>query len=93
MLWVTTYEFRDNLEHTKENIAELMTLFAQRGEAPGTFAHYVRADGNGGVVLSEQDDAMALYDAALAYQRWLKFTVTPVVKIDDAVPSILASLA
>jgi hypothetical protein len=52
----------------------------------------VKADGSGGYTISETDDLSAGYADVLAYSEFLTFTVTPLLKIDDAVPAILAYL-
>ncbi len=82
MLYVTRYTIRG--ERTKERIGALMTTFAERGEIPGTIAHYTAMDGSGGFVLVESDDAATLYQATLAYQEWLEMDTTPIMRIEDA---------
>jgi hypothetical protein len=64
-----------------------MTEFAERGEIPGSIAHYVYFD-DGGVLIVEQDDPAVLYEAVIAYSEWLEFSVRPALSIDAAVPLI-----
>ena len=90
MLYVTRYSIRG--KRTKKRIGALMSAFAERGEIPGTVAHYTAVDGSGGVVIIESDDQAALYQATLAYQEWLEMDTTPVMAIEDAIPHIAASL-
>jgi hypothetical protein len=90
MLYMTRYSIRG--ERTKERIGTLMSAFAERGEIPGTVAHYTAVDGTGGLLIIDSDDVATLYQATLAYQEWLEMEVTPIMTIDDAVPHILASL-
>jgi hypothetical protein len=78
---------------TKDDTAKLMTLFGQRGAEPRTIAHYVKADGTGGVVISEQDDGVKAFEGTLAYEEFLDFRVTPVISIDDALAPIAAYLS
>ena len=52
-------------------------------------AHYVRADGTGGTVISENSDAGELHEVALAYSQWLQVEIIPIVTIDAAVPTLL----
>ena len=51
MLFITTYKVKPYI--TKAETAELMEVFAKQGSAPGEIAHYVNADGGGGVVISD----------------------------------------
>jgi hypothetical protein len=90
MLYVTTYSIRG--KRTKKRIGELMSLFGERGEIPGTIAHYTAIDGTGGYLIVESDDEVTLYQATLAYQEWLDLKTTPIMTIEDAVPHLLASL-
>lgn len=90
MLYVTTYSIRG--KRTKKRIGALMSAFGERGEIPGTVAHYTALDGSGGIVIIDSDDQVALYQATLAYQEWLELETTPIMTIEDAVPHLLASL-
>lgn len=90
MLYVTTYSIRG--KRTKKRIGALMSAFGERGEIPGTVAHYTALDGSGGIVIIDSDDQAALYQATLAYQEWLEMETTPIMTIEDAVPHLLASL-
>jgi hypothetical protein len=90
MLFAVHYVTRANAG-TKADTAALMKEFGDRGEVPGTIAHYAYP-GGGGVVIVEQDDPTALYESVMAYGEWLEFDVKPALSIDDAVPSILAYL-
>lgn len=90
MLYVTRYSIRG--ERTKERVTALMSVFGERGEIPGTVAHYTAMDGRGGFVIVDSDDPTTLYQAALAYQEWLEMETTPIMAIADAIPHILASL-
>ena len=90
MLFVTKYSIRG--ERTKERVGALMSVFGERGEIPGTVAHYTALDGSFGLVIIESDDPAGLYQATLAYQEWLEMEVTPVLAVEDAVPHIIASL-
>ena len=91
MLFATKYSIRG--DRSKERTAELMALFGERGEIAGTVAHYTALDGRGGLVIIESDDPNTLYEATLAYQPWLEMSTTPIMKIEDAVPAIIESLA
>ena len=90
MLYMTRYSIRG--ERTKERIGALMSVFGERGEIPGTIAHYTALVGSGGLLIIDSDDQAALYQATLAYQEWLDLKTTPIMAIEDAVPHIVASL-
>ena len=57
MLVVTEYQVKRFL--TEEETAELMGVFAEVGNAPGTIAHYVAVDGSKGFVVTDSDDVGA----------------------------------
>ena len=90
MLFATKYTIRG--ERTKERVGALLAAFSERGELPGTVAHYTALDGSAGLVIIESDDPAALYEATIAYQEWLEFDVTPIMTVEDAVPLLAASL-
>lgn len=90
MLFMTDYHLKPNL--TKPEVKRLMDEFGRRGAADDEIAHYVRVDGTGGVIVSDGDDMSAAYEGVLAYSEFMSFTVTPMLKIDDAVGPILAYL-
>ena len=91
MLLITTYTVKPYI--TQEETAALMAVFAEEGAAPGEIAHYVNADGGGGVVISEVDDIRASYRNNLNYSQWLTFESRVVVPVNDAVPHILDALS
>lgn len=86
MLFITDYSF--NAGMSKEQTAELMTMFAAAGSAPGTIAHYVNTDGSGGTVISDSDDPVAAYRNAINYGPWMTLSTRPVLTVEDAVPQI-----
>ena len=54
MLVINIYRWRDD-SHDVESGRRIMEAFAARGESPDTVAHYVFADGTGGVVITDGD--------------------------------------
>ena len=91
MLIITTYRIRPYL--SKDEVKELMEAFAEFGTTEGTIAHYVFADGGGGVVIGESDDAGPGYRNILNYTQWVEYEEQVVLSIDDAVPLIMDALA
>ncbi len=86
MQFVTFYTLTG--DRTKENVAELMALFAERGAVKGTIQHYVYADGGGGFVIVDETALEQIYENSLAYGQWMEFTIQPIITIDEAVPQI-----
>lgn len=90
MIFVTEYELRPHM--SKADVKRLMDIFGKRGAAAGEIAHYARADGSGGYTITEADEMTSAYADVLAYSEFMTFTVTPVLKIDDAVGPIFEYL-
>ena len=91
MLFLTEYKLRGGMD--RSDTKRLMDIFGSRGASPGEKAHYVKADGSGGVTLNEVEDVAVIYAETLAYTEFMEFTFTPVLAINDAVGPILAELA
>ena len=68
---------------------ELMALFAQRGNSPGEIAHYIRVDGSGGTVISENSDIAELHDQAMAYGPYMEFEILPIRTAEESIPDLL----
>lgn len=91
MISITTYKLKPFL--TKDETRELMSVFAKEGPGPGTKAHYIAADGSGGLVVTDSDDLEAGYRNILNYTRWIEYDLTPVLDVEQAVPHIMDSLS
>ncbi|TIC80487.1 hypothetical protein E8D34_19080 [Nocardioides sp. GY 10113] len=91
MLFLTTYHVRPFL--TKAEVAAMMGVFAEVGDAPGVQAHYVHTDGSGGTLLTENDDPTVAYRHLLNFGEWMEFDTKVVLPVDDAVPHILDALS
>jgi len=90
MIFITHYKVKPHI--TKPETKELMAVFATVGNAPGTVAHYVNADGGGGIVIAESDDPAEGYANLLNYGQWMEFETKVMLKVEDAVPLIGAYL-
>lgn len=86
MLFATRYTFKG--DRTPESTKALLAVFAQRGAAAGEIAHYLNTDGRGGLLISENDSMQSAYEAALAYEQWMDFETTPILTIEEAMPTI-----
>ncbi len=91
MIFITNYRIKPFL--SKAATSDLMGVFAKVGDAPGTTAHYVYADGGGGVVITESEDPTEGYRNLLNYSEWIEFDTKVVLRVEDAVPHILDTLA
>lgn len=91
MLFITTYKLKPFLG--KDDLRELMGVFAKEGAGPGVIAHYVAADGSHGVVISEADDLEPAYRNIQNYTRWVEYDTKPVLKVEQAVPHIMDALS
>lgn len=87
MLFGTRYRWV--ADRTPGNAKELLEAFGEHGTPEGTIAHYVMADGRGGVVFTEADSLSDVYANMLNYQQWLEFETHPMLTIEDALPVLL----
>jgi hypothetical protein len=90
MVFVSEYQLKPHMG--KSDVKKLMDEFGKRGAPEGEMAHYVRVDGTGGYTVGEFDSLEAAYADVLAYYEFMTFTITPVLKIDDAVGPIFTYL-
>ena len=88
MLFGTRYKIVG--DRSPEAVKALLEAFGEHGAAPGTIAHYVMADGRGGLVISESDSVTEIYANLLNYSEWLEFETHPMLTIDEALPILLA---
>ena len=91
MLMMTTYRTKSFM--SKEETKRMMDAFVEHGTSEGTIAHYVFADGGGGVVIGEYADLGAGYRNILNYGEWVEYEDTPLLSIDDALPHIMDALS
>ncbi len=91
MLVLSEYRVKPHI--SKADFKRLMDEFAKRAAQEELIAHYVRADATGGFTIEEADDIRGAYEGALAYSEFLTFTITPILKIEDAVGPILTYLS
>jgi len=69
-----------------------MDVFAKEGAGPGVIAHYVAADGGGGVAISDTDDVEGAYRNILNYTQWVEYDTRVMLSIEQALPHIADSL-
>jgi hypothetical protein len=83
MLHVTSYTFKPGMD--KGDVKDVLETFAAVGNAPGTIAHYVWADGRGGTVIADTDDLAATYRNVLNYTEWMEFDQRAALTVEEAV--------
>jgi hypothetical protein len=91
MIFVTTYKVRPFL--SKAETRKLLDVFAKQGTGPGATAHYVAADGSHGLVVSDTDDIAGAYRNIQNYTEWVEYDSKAMLKVEEAVPLIMESLA
>jgi hypothetical protein len=83
MMYATTYALTG--KRSKKRTAKLLELFGERGATPGTIAHYVFADGGGGLLIGTADVMDRLYEDAIHYSPWMELHTRPILEIQEAV--------
>ena len=91
MKYVTTYTFKPFMD--KDETKALLEAFAEFGNAPGATAHYIRADGTGGIVIGDSDDIAGLYRNVVSYSEFVAFESHVVLSVEDAVPLVAESVS
>ena len=83
MLFHVTWEFTDR---TEEGERRSLAVFSKwQPPASAEFkGFYGFADGTGGVAIVEVDSAATLHRTTAPWTSWLRFTVTPIVPIEEA---------
>jgi len=87
VLLATRYKFKG--DQSPDTVREMLAVFAERGATEGEVAHYVAADGRGGMIIAEVDSMEEGYENLLHFQRWMDFETTPVMTIEQALPTIM----
>lgn len=88
MLFATRYRFKG--DQSRESVQAMLAVFGERGPADGEIAEYVAADGRGGLVITDSDSALQAYENSLHYQEWMDIETTPVLTLEDALPTIMS---
>jgi len=95
MLTVTCYRWRDDA-HSREAGKLIMDAYGRLGPGEGEVAHYINADGTGGVVVADSDDASRAYRNALEFAEFMDLDATTthiVLPIADALPLVVDRLS
>ena len=55
-------------------------------------AHYLRADGNGGIAIVEADAATAVGAATAPFSPFFEYEVVPLMEVDEAIPVLMNAM-
>ena len=91
MLMMTTYKIKSFMP--EEERKRMMAAFAEHGTPESTIAHYVFAEGGGGVVIGDSDELGTGYRNIQNYGEWVEYEMKPLLTIDDALPHILDAIS
>jgi Domain of unknown function (DUF3303) len=92
MLFHVTWEFIDTTEEGERR--SLAVFAAWQPPAGAEFkGFYGTADGHGGVALIEADSAATLTRTTAPWTPWLRFTVTPIVPIEESTAIVGEAIA
>ena len=87
MLFATKYTFKG--DRSPESVKALLGVFAEQGAQEGEVAHYVAANGRGGLIIGEADSMEDSYENLIHYSQWMDFDITPILPIDTAMGAIM----
>jgi len=91
MLFHVTWEFVDTTEEGSRRSLAVFEKWQPEGvEFKGFFGF---ADGTGGAALIEADSVAALAKTTLPWTPWLRFTVKPILPIEESTPIALEAQA
>ena len=85
MLFGTTYTFRHASEESNKRTLQLFTNWTP----PAGFefkAHYILADGSGGITIVEAESAQAFYEACATWTPFLDFKASPIIDAIESIP-------
>lgn len=83
MLFAAIYTATNTTEEAQQRSLQLFASW----QPPVDFkAHYARADGSGGIVIFEADEAAVVLEAVAPFTPFFDFETVPVLEIEQAVP-------
>jgi hypothetical protein len=89
MLSVSIYRWSDRAR-TKDGIHEVLQRYGDLGEDPGAVAHYIFADGSGGIVIADGPDSEHAYRIGLALGEFIDDVEEhTVLRLEDALPIVM----
>lgn len=92
MLFHVTWELTDTSEAgSRRSLAVFSKWQPPAGAEFQGF--YGFADGRGGAAIIEVDSAATLFETTAPWTPWLRFTITPIVPIEESTPLANAAVA
>ncbi len=91
MLFHVIWEFIDTTEDGSRRSLSVFQKWQPEGVEFKGF--YGFSDGTGGVALIEADSAAALFKTTAPWTPWLRFTVTPILPIEESTALALEAQA
>ena len=82
-MFAVLYEWREHMP--KEDVAKVIAQFTDMGEMPGTVAHYVRTDGQGGIIITNEEPP---YSRSLAWSPFLKWDIIMIAPVADVLADV-----
>ena len=92
MLFHVAWEFTDTSEAADKRSLEVFSKW-QPPEGTEFKAFYGFADGTGGFAIIESDSAAALARASFPFTPWLRFTVRPILPVEEATAIVVEAIA
>jgi hypothetical protein len=90
MLFHVTWEFIDTTEDGTRRSLAVFEQWQPQVEFKGFFGF---ADGTGGVALIEAESAVAVFKTTAPWTPWLRFTVKPILPIEESTPIAVEAMA
>jgi len=85
--YIIAWEQQEGAAGQEELGRRLLDVYSKWTPAAGNILQFLsRLDGQGGLSIVETDNVVDVMRDTTKFSAWLKFTVTPVVDIQDAVP-------
>ena len=55
-------------------------------------AHYLRADGNGGIAIVEADAATVIGEAVAPFSPFFEYEIVPLMEVEEAIPVLMRAI-
>ena len=92
MLFHVTWQFIDPTEEGQKRSLDVFSQWQPPAEAEFK-GFYGFSDGRGGVAIIEADSAATIFETTAPWTPWLRFTVTPIVPIEQSTQIATAAMA
>ena len=86
------WEFIDTAEEAEKRSLQVFSQWAPQ-EGAHFQAFYAFADNSGGFAIIETDSAAILAQTTAPWGPWLRFTIRPIVPVEEATPIVAEAIA